>query len=113
VIYGVEGDSGLSAVLAVAGSASGDAYKDEPLVTTAIADNQPQALPTIAGTPQAETYADSDAQALMVVPIGFKAGVQAVCVLEWTTPQTFSDRTTQLISLAARQIGLSLAYCDS
>ena len=112
VIYGVEGDS-LGSILAVAGTASGDSYKDEPLVKTAIADNQPQSLPTIAGTPQAETYTDSDVQALMVAPISFKAGVQAVFVLEWTTPQTFSDRTTQLISLAARQIGLALAYLDA
>ena len=112
VIYGVESD-GPGSVLSVTGTASGDTYKDEPLVKAAIADNQPQSLPTIAGTPQAETYTDSGVQALMVVPISFKAGVQAVCVLEWSTPQAFSSRLTQLLSLATRQIGFALAYCDS
>jgi CheY-like chemotaxis protein len=103
--------SQLGDTVGVAGTASAEGLRQDGLVALAIADKTPQAVANVATHPQGETYQASGCQAIAAVPACFQETVLAVVVWQWQTPQTFSAYTHQLMTLAAQQLGLALAYC--
>ncbi|MEB3269674.1 MAG: response regulator [Leptolyngbya sp.] len=107
IVYGAAGNA-PGPTLAVAGTASGDTYKDDPLLTTVITEQKPAIQPNLAASGSAPAV--DGVQARMVLPACFQGQVQGGVVLEWATPQGFSETTTKLVSLVAAQLGFALAY---
>ncbi|MEL6381218.1 MAG: response regulator [Cyanobacteria bacterium J06626_18] len=102
----------LGAQMATAGETNTDLLKEDPLVKTAIAEQKVQICKNTASNPEAEASAANNAagiSAYCVVPVIFRDEAIAIVALQWADAQEFSSTTQDLVLLAAKQTGLTLA----
>ncbi len=98
VIQVVRGQSRLDQPVGIAGQGDLAQLADDPLVPAAIAEQVPQ------------TQTNPDGAARLVAPVIFHEKVVAVIACQWESGKVFLPNATQLITLAATQLGLVMAY---
>ena len=111
VFYLVRNGS-LGTTSATAGEAHAMLLKDDPLVESAIAAQKIQICKNTASNLDLEINAAYSAEGIStycVVPVIFRDEVIAIVSAQWTDPQDFLSTTQDLVLLAAKQSGLTLA----
>ena len=96
----------------VGGQGNAVLLKDDPMVATAIAQRTPQTLADTATAETAEAYQGAGIHAHSVIPVVFRDVVVAVISCQWPKAQIFAEGQLSLLTLAARQVGLTLTCCS-
>lgn len=100
-IQAVQGDRLADQPVGTAGDVDMSLLAENPLVASAIAEQVPQSTSSSDG---------GKVQAHLVAPVIFQEQVVAVISCQWDSPKIFLPSATQLITLAATQLGLVMAY---
>ncbi|MEM9003085.1 MAG: response regulator [Cyanobacteria bacterium P01_F01_bin.86] len=111
IVHLVTGES-LGALSATTGEVNAAILKEDPLVSSAIADRKIQLCRNTTSNLNLEvnaSYNASDVKAYCLAPVLFRDAVTAIVALQWQEPQEFSKTTQDLVLLAAKQTGLTLA----
>ncbi|MGD1904884.1 MAG: response regulator [Leptolyngbyaceae cyanobacterium] len=95
----------------IGGKGEATVLKENPLVATAIAQHTPQTLPDASTAENADAYQGAGIQAHAVIPVLFRDEVVAIISCQWPKTQVFSEAQLNLFTIAARQVGLTLACC--
>ncbi|MBF2036596.1 MAG: response regulator [Leptolyngbyaceae cyanobacterium T60_A2020_046] len=112
VVHLASPDDGLGDAAGSAGTGNIDFLKADPLTAAAISAKAIQVVSnaaTEAGFEAKSAYQSANIVTHCVTPITFRDRVTAVLSLQWQAPQELSEADLQLIQLAAKQIGLTLA----
>lgn len=94
------------------GQASSELIKQDPLVGEAIATQELKCCSDAtknAAAVVSSVYEAGAVGAHCVAPVLFRDGVIAIVSLQWDSPQTFSDPSQNLITMASQQVALTLA----
>ncbi|NER80292.1 MAG: response regulator [Leptolyngbya sp. SIO1D8] len=105
-------DNTLGNKMGVFGDTNTTLLKTDPLVTKAISDRKLQYCVDAANDPDFSiqtAYSAASIRAHFVAPVVFRNSVTAFISLQWENPQQFPEATQNLIKLAAKQTGLTLA----
>jgi len=104
-------DGTLDVHQATAGAADADLLKDDALVSTAIADQTFQLCheTSAAGTAGKAACDTPGLGAHCVAPVMFRGALVAILSVQWEKPQQVSKTSQEIVQLAAKQIGLTLA----
>ena len=96
----------------IAGTASSDLIKQDPLVGEAIASSDLKYCADgakVADAAAKATYEAAGVGAHCVAPVLFRGAVVASVSLQWASPQVFSERSQNFIKMTAQQVALTLA----
>ncbi len=104
-------DDQLGDVVGVGGQGNTELLRDNPMVTAAIAQRTPQTLADTSTAEAAETYQGAGVQVHSVIPVVFRDAVVAVISCQWPKAQVFAEGQLSLLTLAARQVGVTLTCC--
>lgn len=105
-------NGGLAPQIGLGGDASPEVLKEDPLVTAAIADKTLQLCDNTAHEANAEAKAaheSVDIGARCIAPVLFRDQLTAIVVIQYARAQEISKSTQELLQLAAKQVGLTLA----
>ena len=110
-IYTLSLHDALPIWVGIGGKGEATVLKENPLVATAIAQHTPQTLPDASTAENADAYQGAGIQAHAVIPVLFRDEVVAIISCQWPKTQVFSEAQLNLFTIAARQVGLTLACC--
>ncbi len=105
-------DTGLGNDVGVAGTATPELFKQNPLVVEAITSQQSKYVADTSRGVDAEVkalYEAANVGAHGVIPVIFRGAVVALISLQWQQPHEFTETLQDFLTMAAQQVTLTLA----